>query len=132
MNSVVVDTSVVIDFLRCKDKKSHSFISLASENYLYVSVLTHTELWSGKSVWESTKVQKELQVLFSGLTILPVTEAISQLAGKLKSHHPSVALIDCLIAATAIQHNMPVATLNYKHFVVFNQLQLTPAPPRTA
>ena len=132
MSSILVDSSILIDFLRRKDKTNAVLIALAAQNDLYVSVLIHTELWSGKSVWESKKVQKELELLFSGIVILPVTESVSKLAGKLKSENRAIALIDCVIAATALHHDMQLATLNHKHFSVFKKLQLTPAQPQTA
>ncbi len=132
MSNVVVDSSVLIDFVRCRDKSKAMLPLLVLQNELHISVLTHTELWSGKSVWESARAQRELESLFSGLTIVPLTEQISRLAGKLKSQHKEIALVDCIIAATALDQNMEFATLNHKHFTVFKKLKLTPVPPQTA
>ena len=78
MNKFLVDASVIIDFLRKKDKLKSLYYKLASEE-LFVSIITHTELFSGKSVWESKTAKSELESLFSDVTILPLSSEISNL-----------------------------------------------------
>jgi predicted nucleic acid-binding protein len=114
MNSLLVDTSVIIDFLRQKDKSNTWFYQLASVN-LCVSIMTHAELYAGKSVWERTEAREELEELFSGMKILSVEEAISLKAGQLKATY-GVSLLDGLIAATALEYDLALATLNKKDF----------------
>jgi predicted nucleic acid-binding protein len=52
--------------------------------------------------------------------ILPVDTAVAEECGRLmfraKRRNHTAALADALIAATALVHGMPVATLNVKHF----------------
>lgn len=124
MAKVLLDTSVVIDFLRRKDKENSILFLLARDsNQLFVSIITHTELYSGKSVWENKNAQKELELLFSGIKILPLDEDISKEAGKIKTQH-DMNLLDAIIAATSIKHSLNLSTLNLKDFEKVKNLKI--------
>jgi len=119
----LIDTSIIIDYLRKKDKVNSPFTTLISQNYQSISIITYAELYSGKSVWETPKAKIILKTLCSNLIILPLTNSIAELAGKIKSKH-CTDLADALIAATAIQHKLTLATLNIKDFSTIPHLQL--------
>lgn len=123
MSRILIDTSVIIDFLRRKDKEVTLLYTLSQEE-LYISIITHTELYAGKSVWEQNKARQELKILFSGLSILPLIEEISQNAGRIKAYNHDLSLLDCVIAATALYHKLPIVTLNRKDFERIESLQL--------
>jgi predicted nucleic acid-binding protein len=67
-------------------------------------------------VWLET----DLSAFFSG-RILPLTRAIAERWGKLDAHQQiagsPLGVIDGMIAATALEHDMVVVTRNAKHFV---------------
>lgn len=116
MNKVLLDTSIIIDFLRRKDKENTLLYSAVEHGYqLLASIITHTELYAGKSVWENKKAKVELEALFSGIQILPLESEISQKAGELKIKY-NMNLLDAIIAATAFVHRLEVFTLNTKDF----------------
>ncbi len=114
MRKIVVDTSIIIDFLRRKDKVNSLLYHLAEED-LSVSIITHTELYAGKSVWEHNEPKEILEKVLSGISFIPLDKTISQKAGYIKSY-TNISLIDAVIAATALVQNMEVATLNIKDF----------------
>lgn len=121
---LLLDTSVIIDFLRIKDKSKTTLYTLTQkENELSVSIITHTELYAGRSVWESKIAAGELKTIFSGIDLVPLTEKISQEAGNIKAHH-NVDLIDAIIAATAIDKGLTLVTLNTKHFQKIPNLRI--------
>lgn len=120
---ILLDTSIVIDFLRRKDKQKTLFYQVADEE-LYVSIISHTELYAGRSVWEKKEAQAELEELFSGLVILPLETRISQKAGSFKMLHTEISLLDCIIGATAFIHKLEIATLNVKDFRKMEQIRL--------
>lgn len=121
---VLLDTSVIIDFLRRKKKEQAVLYSLAEGDYdLSISLITHMELDAGKSVWEKTKARQELETIFEGLEVLNLDEEISKNAGKIRAKS-NVDLIDAIIAATAKHHQLPLATLNTKHFKQIRELKL--------
>lgn len=113
---LLLDTSIIIDFLRLREKsKSTLYAITQKENTLFASIITHTELYAGTSVWSSAIALGELETVFSGIDLIPLTEKISQEAGNIKAHYP-IDLVDAIIAATAIANDMTLVTLNTKHF----------------
>ena len=119
----LLDTSVVIDFLRRSDKKATLLYRLAHENCC-VSLITHIELFAGKSVWEHSKARVELESLFSDISVIPLDTTISETAGSIKAKHHGINLLDCIIAATAIHHGFTLVTLNTKDFSQIEGLTL--------
>ena len=130
---MLIDSSLIIDFLRRKDKPKTWFYSLISGgNKQMVSVITQAELYAGKSVWEKRRAQNELKLIFSALNILPLSENIAVESGRIRAIY-GIDLIDAIIAATAISKSLPLATLNPKHFKPITGLKFaavdTPATP---
>ncbi len=123
MKKILLDTSVVIDFLRRPDKENSLFYKLADEN-LAISIITHSELYAGKSIWEKNEVRKTVEQTLSGLNIIALTPDISQKAGYIKAHAQGISLIDAIIAASAIINNLELATLNVKDFQGIKSLTL--------
>lgn len=116
MKRILLDTSIIIDFLRVKDKRnSHLFKLVEHECDLNISIITHTELHSGRSIWESKRRQKELDEILSYFNIIPFNLDISKKAGEIKAKN-NLDLIDSVIAATAIENKLDFATLNIKDF----------------
>ena len=121
---VLLDTSVLIDFLRQKQKRNTWFYALAKQGQpLAASIITHTELFAGKSVWEKSKARKELESIFAGISLIPLNQEISILAGKIRAKN-KIDLIDAIIAATAVKEKMALVTLNPKHFEKIPGLRL--------
>lgn len=124
MKKVLLDTSVIIDFLRRKDKEKTLLFVLAQQKiHLYISIITHTELYAGKSVWEKKKAQNELEVLFYGMKILDLEPNISEKAGEIKAKY-NLDLLDAIVAATSIIHKLELATLNIKDFNKVKEINL--------
>ncbi|MBI4067680.1 type II toxin-antitoxin system VapC family toxin [Candidatus Gottesmanbacteria bacterium] len=123
MKKLLLDTSIIIDFLRRKDKENALLFRLSDED-LYISIITHTELFAGRSVWEDEKVKKTLSEVFSGITIIPLSEDISQRAGYIKSQNSRISLIDSIVAASSMENNFPLVTFNIKDFEQIEKLKL--------
>src|SRR6266568_1786876 len=112
---LLLDTSVIIDFLRRKDKENSLHYRWSKEIYS-ISIVTHTELYAGKSIWENNENKQALEDVLDGIVVLALDAKISQAAGKIKAYHHSSSLVDAIIAATAIVHNLELVTLNVKDF----------------
>jgi predicted nucleic acid-binding protein len=126
---ILIDTSIIVDFLRQKDKRGSWFYKLSHDNdSLAISILTHAELYSGKSVYESQKNKRYLDSIISRLNIVVLDLPISTLGARLRAKS-GVDLLDCLIGATAIRGGYQLATLNSKHFKEMKNLKLL-KPPR--
>ena len=121
---ILLDTSIIIEYLRSKQKEDSQLYQLSSNGAkLCISLITHAELYSGKSAWEYKKAKKVLEATLSNIIILPVNKEISKLAGKTRAKY-GTELIDAIIAATALKHDLPLSTLNHKHFSTIKGLKL--------
>lgn len=124
MKKILLDTSILIDFIRRGNKESTLLVSFTKEGYrLYVSILTHTEVYAGRSVWEKTAVRQEAEKLFSGMEIIPLEKDISIKAGEIKAFY-ATTLADAVIAATAFVYDIELATLNVKDFEKIKGIRL--------
>ena len=126
MAKLLLDSSIIVDYLRRKDKDQtilYKLIRDEAKNELYISIITHTECYAGKSIWESADVRKALEILLSGLKILSLDERNSEMAGKLKAQY-NTNIADAIIAATSIIHNLYLVTLNTKDFEKIVDLRL--------
>ena len=90
---------------------------------LVVSALTIAELTGGMRPSE----RREVWLLLASLGVEPVTELVARRAGELMRHyrrdHPGIGFADYVIAATAEVKGLTLATLNVRHFPMFQDLQ---------
>lgn len=74
-----------------------------------------------------TRTDGEVSALLDSWSCLPVTAVIGNRAGALRRQfrhsHNGIRMIDHLVAATAEVHGCALATLNIKHFPMFDGLQ---------
>jgi len=114
MNTVLVDTNILIDFLRGKEKAREFLVSLAAEADIICSAITVAEIHAGMKEQERIKTEE----LLDSLTIIDVTREIAEKAGAyrrtIRSH--ALELDDCLIAASAYLKGATLATGNAKHY----------------
>ena len=119
MSACLIDTDVLIDFLRGHAAAAEWLQTLRSQPL--VSVITIAELRAGMRAGE----EHALAGLFDALVKLPVDEQIARHAGDLRREFgPShgTGLADALIAACAIRHKARLITLNVKHYPMLNDL----------
>jgi predicted nucleic acid-binding protein len=122
---IVLDTSILIDFYRKKNKSKSKLIQL-SENYsdFAISTISYYEFGVGlKNKNDITWLK-----LSQNLLILDFDKKCSDLAidifKNLKIRNKIIEFPDIAIASTAIVHNLPLATFNKKHFERIPELQL--------
>jgi predicted nucleic acid-binding protein len=111
---MLVDSDVLIDFLRGQPDARDFVLSLPRETA--ISAITVAELHVGV---REGKERTTLQGLLDSFRILALDAEIARRGGLLRrdfgrSH--GVGLNDALIAATAQTHQLPLATLNFKHY----------------
>lgn len=109
------------------DQQVCSWVKAQPEQRLYVSAITLGELRRGASLLEAGKRRRNLEVwleseLMAGLLrrILPVTPEVADRWGRLdadcKLRGTPLGMADGIIAATALEHRLVVATRNVRHF----------------
>jgi len=113
----LVDTDVLVDFFKHKEPAKALIAKLSRTTTLALSTLTITELRSG---WTSEQADFLLPRLYALCTVVPVTKAIAEQAGKwrqeYKSKGVSLGTPDTVIAATAYLHDSPLLTNNAKDY----------------
>jgi predicted nucleic acid-binding protein len=113
----LVDTTILIDYFRKTDKANAKLVALFDQNYDFsISAITHYEIYSG-----ATAAQLPFWInMLARTTVVPFDQTISQAAVDinvmLKRKRKQIGIADLFIAATAITNNLPLATLNRKHF----------------
>ncbi len=122
---ILVDTSILIDYYRKTDKSNSVWVGLIQKGYEFaISAITKYEIFSGAtpgqlSFWDS---------VIQTIVVLPLDEACVDTAVQinigLKRKRKQIDLADLLIAATALTHNLPIATLNRKHFDRIDELTI--------
>lgn len=122
---ICLDTSVLIDYFRKTDKKN-SFLFQLSKKYsnFCISVVTEYEIYSG-----SNDIQDIFwNELFQSFTILNFNSKVNSFAidiyKQMKKNRNLIDIPDIWIAATAIENNIKLATLNVKHFKRIENLEL--------
>lgn len=114
MKDVLIDTDILINFLRGKAEAQELLLSLAEESTMSCSVITVAEIHAGMRAHEKQKTAE----LIDSLNVVEVTLEIAEKAGKYKRDEKSHALEldDCLIAATAFVKGAVLVTGNGKHY----------------
>ena len=112
--SVLVDTDVMIDYLRGHEKAIAFFT--ARDEQVVLSSIVVAELYADV---KGEAEQKSLDELISFLRVVPVTGDIAKAAGLLKRNFEKshgVNLADAILAATAESEKAELKTLNVKHY----------------
>jgi len=119
--SVVLDTSVLVDHLRDSAPATEYLASLPDRPWC--SEISRIEVIQGLRSSE----RKAADRLFALIAWVPVSEAAARRAGELgrrwRRSHPGIGVADLAIAATAEQVDASLATLNLKHFPMFEGLR---------
>ncbi len=116
---LLFDTSVFICHLRGEDPRCTDYVERVGTAELsgFASLLTVSELYAGEKVGEREE-QVIDQLLLPFQLVSPDSE-VAAMAGRFvrqwrRSH--GLGLVDALIGATALAIEVPVLTLNTKHF----------------
>jgi predicted nucleic acid-binding protein len=120
---VLVDSDVLIAHLR-GDERAHRFLRDARDRErLFTSAVSVAEVTGGMRSAERKLVWR----LLAALTTAAVTERIGIRAGEFarayRGSHRAIGIADYLIAATAAEHGLDLATLNVRHFPMFSGLE---------
>jgi len=122
---ILLDSSILIELFRKKDKENTQFYSLAKTYKTFcISSITYYEVGIGN---RKTHFNYWAQ-LSENLRILPFDKECSDSAIAiyldLLKANKMIDLADILIGATALTHNIPIATLNDKHFNRIKRLEI--------
>ena len=121
---VLVDTDVLIDFLRGREL-AVSFVNRESDRIILSSIAV-AELYAGVRGGKDGSEQSTLERFLSMFRIVHVTAEIARLGGLYKRDYGrshGIGLADAVVAATATLENAELKTLNVKHYPMFNAIE---------
>jgi len=120
MEKYVLDTDILIDFLRGKDKAVSIVKKLKEKGFLATTIINVFELF-----WGAYRLRKKEKInivrrLIERLEILPLNEKVAESAGKEIAYLESIGLPidirDLLIGIIAKEHNYIIVTGDEEHF----------------
>jgi tRNA(fMet)-specific endonuclease VapC len=122
---VLIDTSVIIDYIRKKQKEKSDLYKLFDKQYiLYISAVSCFELYAGLN--ETNRKLTEIILAhinrhnFDG----DVAQNAALIYNNLKKRNQIIEIRDIFIAASAASLNIPLATKNIKHFARIQEIEL--------
>lgn len=125
--TVLVDTSILIDFLRKERKDKTIFWQLREQSPCAISSVTLFELLIGA---KTEQRQQDIRILCKTIGILSFDIACAEVAARifreLKAQNELIEFRDIFIGATERLHQLELATLNTKHFERIERIRLRP------
>ena len=124
MSGFLLDTNIVSELVRPRpDPRVAQWLDSTDEELLFLSVLTLGEIRKGITTLSDRARKTSLEAWLSGNLlarfegrILPIDHAIAdrwgQISGSLAAQGSPLAVIDGLLAATALHHNLTLVTRN--------------------
>ena len=115
MEVVCLDTSILIDYYRSKDKKNTFWYKLSYGYYFKIPTIVQDEILRGDKKKDAFWLE-----VFGRLPLLPFdgncAVKAAEIYRKLKASSQLIGTDDILIAATSLVNETPLATLNKEHF----------------
>jgi predicted nucleic acid-binding protein len=125
VENILIDTDIVIEYLRSKDKASTDLIKLMQEHNLFLSSISEFELYLGA---KTARHKKDLVMIFSEVEVIPFDFGCGKIAANIwkdiQSRHQHLEIKDIFIASIAINNGVWLHTFNKKHFQGIESLQL--------
>lgn len=121
---LLIDTTILIDHLRKPQKDKTLFYRLSLRFDYVIAVVTEFEF----AIGSSPKNHDFVTALLTQIPVLALDSACIRTSVEtyqhLKASNQLIPLPDIFIAATAITHDLPLLTLNQKHFARIARLRL--------
>ncbi len=123
----MVDSTILIDYFRKTDKANSKLVAhFKNYDQLYISSVTEFEVVNGATqshleFWDGMLPRFTI-LSFDSKTARQAADIVAQLKTKRKT----IDKPDLFIAATAVVNGLTLDTLNIKHFIHIDSLQLLP------
>jgi len=123
---VLCDTGIISRYLTGEIDIVDKYTQLSEEYLINISIISRIELlnWLSGYVGLDTRQRTSFRKYIFNLSIIHINEPISKLAMTLSDKYITDKPADLLIGATAIYKDIPLYTLNTKHFIRLQELIL--------
>ena len=138
MSGYLLDTNCISEMVRAQpEPRVLAWMDAAEEALLHLSVLTLGEIRKGVAGLPQSRrrtqleawLEVELRARFAG-RILPVDAAVADrwgmLAAAAKREGRPLPVVDGLLAATALEHNLAIVSRDVHHFIAARVQVLNP------
>ena len=121
MSGVLLDSSIVIDLLR-GHRPALEYVR-ALDQLPVASEVTRIEVLRGIRGGDRRMTERLLGT-FGWLALdEPIARRAGELGRRWRASHPGLTTPDLMLAATALEHGLDLATLNVRHFPMFEGLE---------
>jgi predicted nucleic acid-binding protein len=121
--TVLVDTSVIIDYLRGHHGAEEILEGERLVAPLHASEITRLELLAGMRMNEESATRSFLSIFIWHPVDTLISEGAGELGRRWLASHQAIDSADLAIAATAIVTGCKLLTCNVKHFPMFTDLR---------
>lgn len=126
---VLLDSDALIEVLRRREPfYRHAQELLTQSATLFLSAVSYYEVLRGIEISHAIAQKSRLRLLDSQLHVLPVDKAVGEEAARiylfLRTQGRLLPDADLLIAATALVHNLSLASNNQRHYARIPALSL--------
>ncbi|MBI4097031.1 MAG: type II toxin-antitoxin system VapC family toxin [Candidatus Levybacteria bacterium] len=128
MKSYLIETSVIIDYLKGKEQAKILVDSL--KGHLTSSYFCLAELYEGiRRVKEHKTHEQAALMYFHSLRIvygldMQIAKKFGELRARLKKHGAVIEDIDLFLAATCLVYDLTLVTFNKRHFSHVEELEI--------
>lgn len=117
-----VDSDILIDYLRGRQNAREFLISAGARYPLFISVVSVVEAYAGRETREQEK-RERLDAFLDSFHIVDLDRALARKAGELRREHEGL-FADMIVAASALAHNLTLATRNVRHYQDIDSLRV--------
>lgn len=129
----LLDTNVISELRKPRPHGAVvAWLSGIEDTQLYLSVVTIGEIQAGIEITrdqdgaKAAEIEEWLELVASSYNVLAMDATTFRIWARLMHHRSDQAYEDAMIAATAKQHNLTVATRNVRDFGPFGVTVLNP------
>jgi len=123
---VIVDTDLIIDFLRGRGDGTELVRKLIAEYRLRITSITAFELRVGADF--HSRRDDILRLCRSRTVPLDMAAGLrgGEVAARLRKSGQDIGMADCMQAGICLRYDLPFATRNRRHFERIDELRLVP------
>ena len=125
MEDILIDTDIVIEYLRSKEKSSTELIKLLQTHDVLLSSISEFELYLGA---KTERHQTDLEMVFNEVDVIPFDFGCGRIAAEIWKRreltHQHLGIKDIFIASIAIYNKVWLRTFNEKHFKGIEKLKI--------
>lgn len=118
--SCLIDTDILIDFLRQREYAKQLLETQAVKGPLAISVITHLEIYQGMKNREEAATSAFLDGLVTITVDVLIARQAGIMLGSLRAKGKTIGIADAIIAATALELGVPLFTNNVAHYPFAN------------